>query len=374
MPQPGCPSGRLGILTVVLLVAASFFRAIYAAHFRAGIIEYALSNTRPGMLEVTVTTSWRSDLIGALMVKRFPWPDTEAIVDYTDFPGYLFDTNLTNVVGRGWDAAGNEFATTRSMDYLSVPTDAFEIFATDCCRIGNLVGYGDISNKDLQERFRFATRYIPGMRSSIATQAPAVLVIGKTSSPMGYAYTLVPAVSTHGAAIQCAINNDISYVEPGELETSAVAGGCRLGWRNNKYPLLSMVPVGLRISEPSTGHYTDITFLMMSMNGSRAPVLDLAVVTSTGQKLPPEGGVISVAIGTPVEVKFWASIPVAGVGLKASTPSLPDALTTTLASTATSAPSTTPSTTSTCFITSSAAFTSPTSSSAAYASVGSVAP
>ncbi|EFJ48343.1 hypothetical protein VOLCADRAFT_90919 [Volvox carteri f. nagariensis] len=61
-----------------------------------------------------------------------------------------------------------------------------------------------------------------------------------------------------------------------------------------------MTGVGLRISEPSTGHYSDITFLLMLGDLTNQPVVSSITVSETGQVLPQNGGNIFVFVGVPV--------------------------------------------------------------------------
>ncbi|GLC77719.1 hypothetical protein PLESTF_001979800, partial [Pleodorina starrii] len=129
----------------------------------------------------------------------------------------------------------------------------------------------------------------------------AVMTIGQ-ANPGEYSYTFIPAVDARGTKIECSINRDIAYVDEVELVTSAaVPGGCRLGWSNSQYDMYSMVPVGLRMLDPATGHYDDITFMMMLADTSSAPIFQSAMIHSTGTNLPQTGGNVPVSIGTEVQ-------------------------------------------------------------------------
>ncbi|GLC43010.1 hypothetical protein PLESTM_001412700 [Pleodorina starrii] len=306
---------RAAVLLVLLAGPVFLFGCCHADHFRAGIIEYRVSDTLPDTLEVSVTTSW-----------SFYYPSSMNVNSRTDSgtTEYRFQTNQSASVGSGTDAAGKRFIVLRSTGFISpVPRDPLEIFASSCCRVDNLVGS---TSGQTQYPFKFATRYVPGVRSSIATQAPAVLTISR-ADPGEYAYEFIPAVSVNGAPLQCEINTNIAYVDAGELVTSAVPGGCRLGWNNSHYPYMAMVPVGLRISEPSTGHYVDITFLAMSADTSGAPTLHTATVLSTGQSLPKTGGAISVQVGVPVMVQFVMVDPNPDAIIRVSSSTLPQGAT-----------------------------------------------
>ncbi|GLC49701.1 hypothetical protein PLESTB_000277500 [Pleodorina starrii] len=230
----------------------------------------------------------------------------------------LFRTDVSAVVGNGVDSSGARYTTARSTHTISLPATAMEIIVSDCCRVGGLVGASSLGSLEF---FRFSTMYVPGVLASISTQAPAVVVINK-AAPGAYEYTFVPSISSHGDDISCAINTALAGTAPGELTAEAVPGGCRIGWRNGGYPVRSKIPVGLRISENSTGHYNDITFLMISADTSGAPVVK-AVTTDNGQQLPQTGGTVNVKAGTEVQVTFQVSDADAGATIDASSTTLP---------------------------------------------------
>ncbi|GLC60928.1 hypothetical protein PLESTB_001693700 [Pleodorina starrii] len=195
-----------------------------------------------------------------------------------------------------------------------ISTAPTEIYVFGCCRIEGLLFSAD--------SVLFKTLYVPGVDSSILTQAPAFILIGM-SAPGALAYTFVPAVSTRGAALDCAINTALAYTPTGELTASAVPGGCSIGWDTSKYSLGDTVGVGLRVSEPSTGQYNDITFLMMSADLSGAPVVH--AVISDDQPLPTNGGTIQVTYGAFAQVVFTIFDPNAGDIITASSTTLPAA-------------------------------------------------
>ncbi|EFJ39641.1 hypothetical protein VOLCADRAFT_100728 [Volvox carteri f. nagariensis] len=90
---------------------------------------------------------------------------------------------------------------------------------------------------------------------------------------------------------------------------SIYGGHGSLGWRNFGYNLGDMTAVGLRISEPSRGHYSDITFLLMLGDLSSQPVVSSITVSETGQVLPQYGGNIFVYVGVPVTLCMCCSWP-----------------------------------------------------------------
>ncbi|GLC43005.1 hypothetical protein PLESTM_001411900, partial [Pleodorina starrii] len=209
-----CLVDRAATLILVSIMATSFFWGVGADHFRAGMIEYRLSENRSYTLEVSVTTSWRADEPYRMLVQISPYmPVYDAYSENGKITGYGFITFRKDVVGYGSDAAGNEYVTLRTTGYIAVPSEEAEIFAESCCRIAGLVGFGS-ANSSLQGEFKFATKYVPGVRSSIQTLAPAVFLIGYATRPEDYVYVLVPAVSSSGAPINCSINTDIAYVAP----------------------------------------------------------------------------------------------------------------------------------------------------------------
>ncbi|EFJ50195.1 hypothetical protein VOLCADRAFT_89071 [Volvox carteri f. nagariensis] len=187
-------------------------------------------------------------------------------------PSFLFSTNTADVVEDGYDALGNRYVVLRTYGSVANPARAGEIYASSCCRPSGLGGSNALDS------FRFAVNYVPGT----------------------YNYTFVPAVSSHGAAISCSINTDLTNTSPGELTVSTAPGGCRLGWRNFGYNYGAMTGVGLRISEPSTGHYIDIIFRLVFADLGGQPVLSSNIVSTTGQVLPQSGGNIIVYVGVPV--------------------------------------------------------------------------
>ncbi|GLC41814.1 hypothetical protein PLESTM_001242600 [Pleodorina starrii] len=285
---------------LLALAWAYFLHVCQGAHFRAGIMEYRISNTLPDTLELIVTTSWRSDL-----------PDNISLylTDYSTFKTFMLNTTNDEVVGRGVDPGGNEFVVLRSTHYLPVPLDVAEIYARDCCRIKPLVGAFNFKDSVLQDYFKFGTGYVPGVRASIVTQAPAVLPMQRADVGE-YSYIFIPAVSSRRASIKCEMNLDLAFMSlDDELVTTTVIGGCRLGWRNDMYEWGSMAPVGLRVLEPSTGHYNDITFLVMLANTSSAPVYVSGKVIATGQTLPQYGGIVALEVGASLEVELVMTDP-----------------------------------------------------------------
>ncbi|GLC41815.1 hypothetical protein PLESTM_001242700 [Pleodorina starrii] len=285
---------------LLALACAYFLHGCQAGHFRAGIIEFRISNTRRDTLELIVTTSWRSDL-----------PDNISLylTDYSTFKSFLLNTTNDEVFGRGVDPNGNEFVVLKSTLYIPVPLDVVEIFARDCCRIKPLVGANNFKDIARQDYFKFGTGYVPGVRASIVTQVPAVLPMQR-ADPGEYSDIFIPAVSSRRAPIKCEINLDLAYMSVAdELVATAVLGGCRLEWRNDEYDWGSMAPVGLRLLEPSTGHYNDITFLLMMANTSSAPVFVSGKVIATGQTLPHYGGSVTVEVGSLLEVELVMTDP-----------------------------------------------------------------
>ncbi|EFJ48344.1 hypothetical protein VOLCADRAFT_90921 [Volvox carteri f. nagariensis] len=192
------PRATAYLLWSLVLALIAQFGEVRSSHFRAGIIEYRVSQTDPSTLDIVVTTCWM-------------YYDSDSVSLYGSGGSYLFTTNSYDVVGDGYDALGNRYAVLRTVGSAAVPTDAGEISASNCCRIDGLVGGAYPYALD---DFRFAVNYVPGVNSSIVTQAPAVMLVGRAASSGTYAYTFVPAVSSHGASIDCSINTGLANTAP----------------------------------------------------------------------------------------------------------------------------------------------------------------
>ncbi|GLC33714.1 hypothetical protein PLESTM_000103400 [Pleodorina starrii] len=296
--MPWLGSGaRLGARTAALLVlfAASFCFGGSKAHFYAGVVQYRVVDIPPNenLLEVTVLESF---------AERQELPHA---VQRSDTGHPVFQTDITNPAGYGWDAAGYRYNNFRTTKYIPVPSGPVEIYVEGCCRPLNSSGVEGYENSfpNSTGLVRYATMYIPGVRASIVAQAPSVILTAKATDPGDYAFTdiPIPAISSSGTAINCSVRTDLAYTAPGELVATTEPGGCRLGWRNAQHPWGSRVSAWLRISEPSTGHYTDMTLTLMSADNARAPALEEAVVLNTGVILPQTGGILQMTRWNQVE-------------------------------------------------------------------------
>ncbi|GIL69190.1 hypothetical protein Vretifemale_134 [Volvox reticuliferus] len=311
---------RAAFLIVALSTCAAPFGA-FASHFRSGMIGYKINRQDPSLLDVTVTTSWASnDYLGIYMSS----PNNGGTT--------LFSTSSSDVVGSGHSPQGSYYVTLRTTGTIPVPTDLpARIYASSCCRIDGLVGYGDYDGYYSYDDFEFAATYVASAPTSMIVDALPFMLCSQASAPGGLAYFFVPAVSPTGATITCAINRAIAFTAPGELTVAPVTGGCNVGWKNSKYTLGATAPVGLTVTDTSTGQYNEFTFLVTIIDPATLPVIGSIQGPSGG--LPQYGGNIILTIGIQCQIVINATDPTAGGTLSASSSSLPSGATLTIAPT-----------------------------------------
>ncbi|GIM05892.1 hypothetical protein Vretimale_10262 [Volvox reticuliferus] len=289
----------------------------------SGIIEYNVVDS--ARLGINVTLTWpansarkfqdvhvelRTPAAGK-MGKRKPYHynSSPVIVDFAE------------AVGSGTDATGISYNILRAHKTVPLPAGASAgTFVMDCFLPEGLVGagperstgtttatgahshlsqlqYDKISLRATPIKiFKLSAKYVPGVAQSIIARMPVTVATNRAAASEGdLAYVFIPAISPRWAPLDCSIiksgysGEDLTAPHAnGELTATAVQGGCRIGWRNSRHPLGAQIPVGLRVSEPSTGTYSNIMFLMMATNlTNNAPLVKL--VTVNGRNVPQHG-------------------------------------------------------------------------------------
>ncbi|GLC33698.1 hypothetical protein PLESTB_000105300 [Pleodorina starrii] len=224
------------------------------AHFLSGFIQY-WTNDQGGELVVSVTTTWRRGSYEVLGV-------------YLGDGTYLFNTTRNAEWGeRGRDASCQAYDSMRSYSVIKPPPSGqIEIVAYGCF----------ITNGSHHSAIRLSAMYIPGARASIAVAAPPPS--GRYYKAQdAYAEGFVPAFSPAAAPLSCDIISTHQPLPandpppPGNLTVEPSADGCSINWLHAKsmYPEGATVLAGLRVSEPSTGHYVEIFFTLTNVDAWR---------------------------------------------------------------------------------------------------------
>ncbi|GIL92638.1 hypothetical protein Vretifemale_20146, partial [Volvox reticuliferus] len=276
-------------LFVIALSASAGPLGAFADHFRSGIISYETNSQDPTLLDVTVTTTYLD------IDDRNYWYDV-----YMRTAGnvneYLFTTDKDDVLRYGQDPLYTRYIALRTSRSIPVPTDIPAIIDVwDCCRVDNLVGFGDYYGYSDYRDFYFSTHYVADAPKSIIVDMPPVMIAVKTHNSRDYSFVFVPAISPTGAPISCSINRGSAFTSPYELIAIDEPGGCSIGWANMGYSEGDKVPVGLRVMDTDTGQFNDLTFLVMVTNLNILPAVK--TITTGGLRLPQHGGNITMYVG-----------------------------------------------------------------------------